>query len=98
MPLVVAKRPCCQCTVIAATIIGASISAGPIGPRKPSAVRIPPRSSLAPAAKAKKRPGRKPGPGEVPAFPWGPVPAEPAEELLRAVPSHDDADDQPEDE
>ncbi len=41
MPFDIEKRPFCQCTLMAATIITDSISAGPTGPRKPNASPLP---------------------------------------------------------
>src|SRR5687767_1777483 len=60
MPLSLAKSPCSQCTVMAATIMTEIMSAGPTGPRKPSATRIPLVISVIDAAAANARPGRNP--------------------------------------
>ena len=54
------ERPFFQWTLIAATIMTGSSRAGPIGPRRPSAIRIPLAASLTEAMVTKRRPGRKP--------------------------------------
>ena len=64
-----ANRPFCQCTLPAATIITETTSAGPAGPRSPRATSRPPANSLAPAAAANGRPGRKPSCSKNPAVP-----------------------------
>ena len=85
-----------QCTVIAATIITEIMSAGPIGPRKPSATSRPLAISVTDAAAAKVRPGRKPRWTKNSPVLFEPVASEPPKQLLRAVRRHQEADDEPE--
>src|SRR5258706_307017 len=71
----IANRPFFKWTLTAATIITDSISAGPTGPNKPSAVSRPPANSAVAAVAANMRPGRKPSISRnpaVPARPWPP--------------------------
>ena len=84
-----------QCTLIAATIITDSISAGPTGPSSPSATSTPLVNSAAPAAAANVPAGPEAQAFEEPARAGQPVAAKPSEQLLRAVRGHQRANHEP---
>jgi hypothetical protein len=74
MPFFAANSPFGKCTLAAATIMTETISAGPIGPRRPSATRTPLANSVAAATVANILPGRKPRCSNIPPVAARPCP------------------------
>jgi hypothetical protein len=72
MPLFIAKTPCAQCTLTAATIITDTINPPATGVRNPAASSRPPATSAAEAAAANNRPGLNPRASKKPAVPVSP--------------------------
>ena len=69
------RTPFFQCTVSAATIITDSMSAEPMGPRKPNAIEDAAHELGSASREREERPGRKPSISKnpaVPASPWPP--------------------------
>ncbi len=92
MPFDIANRPLGQCTLIAATIITATMSAGPTGPKSPAATSTPLTTSASRRERREEASGAESERVEHAGDRGEAVAAEPAEELLGAVRRHERAE------
>ena len=95
MPFDWANTPFGQCTLSAATTMTDTISAGPIGPKRPSVTSTPLAISVTDGRRRKEPAGPEAQALEEPARPRQSVTAKPAEELLGPVRRHQRTNHEP---